>query len=124
MTGEAPAQPACEVYFDGACPLCRAEIGLYQRQGADARFVDVSAGSAPREITPEAALKRFHVRRADGTLVSGAAAFAALWKATPGWRWLGHLTALPPFVWIAEVAYRAFLIFRPALQRLARRKTG
>ena len=117
--------PACEVYFDGDCPLCRAEIGLYQRQGAQASFTDVSTGAgAPPEITQDAALKRFHVRRADGVLVSGAAAFAELWKATPGWRWLGHIAALPPFVWIGEGLYRAFLVIRPALQGLARRRAN
>ncbi|MCC5996381.1 MAG: DUF393 domain-containing protein [Oceanicaulis sp.] len=122
---DAPAPPACEVYFDGDCPLCRAEIGLYQRQGAQARFTDVSTGAgAPPEISQDAALKRFHVRRADGVLVSGAAAFAELWKATPGWRWLGHVAALPPFVWIGEGLYRAFLVIRPGLQRLARRRAN
>ena len=66
-------------------------------------------------------MKRFHVRRSDGRLVSGAAAFAELWKATPGWRWLGHVAALPPLVWIAEGAYRLFLLVRPAVQRAVRR---
>lgn len=119
-TAETPAQ--CEVFFDGACPLCRAEIGLYQRSGAKARFTNVAdAGAAPEEIGQAAALKRFHVRKADGTLVSGAAAFAELWKATPGWRWLGHVCALPPLVWIGEGLYRLFLIFRPSLQKAVRR---
>jgi predicted DCC family thiol-disulfide oxidoreductase YuxK len=118
----ADAAGACEVFFDGACPLCRAEIGFYQRSGSDAAFVDVSdEGDVPDEITREQALGRFHVRKADGTLVSGAAAFAELWKATPGWRWLGHIGALPPFVWIGEGLYRVFLIFRPSLQRFVRK---
>lgn len=112
----------CEVFYDGACPLCRAEIDLYRRSGADVQFTDVSGdGAPPVEINRETALKRFHMRRADGQLVSGAAAFAQLWKATPGWRWLGHVAALPPFVWIGEGLYRAFLVVRPALQGLARR---
>jgi len=124
-TDDAATPSACEVFFDGDCPLCRAEIGMYQRQGAQARFTDVSTGAgAPPEIGADAAMKRFHVRRADGVLVSGAAAFAELWKATPGWRWLGHIAALPPFVWIGEGLYRAFLVIRPALQGLARRRAN
>jgi len=119
-TAEAP--PQCEVYFDGDCPLCRAEIGLYQRGGSSARFTDVAqAGAAPEEVGQAAALKRFHVRKADGELVSGAAAFAELWKATPGWRWLGHIGATPPFVWIGEGLYRLFLVVRPSLQKAVRR---
>jgi len=117
--------PAPVVYFDGGCPLCRAEIGLYRRQGAHAQFVDISDGeNAPDEVGCDAALKRFHVRRADGALVSGMAAFAELWKSTPGWRWAGRIAALPPFVWIGEGLYRAFLLVRPAIQKLVRARAA
>ena len=36
------------VYFDGSCPLCRAEIGMYSRHDSDGAlcFVDISARSA------------------------------------------------------------------------------
>ena len=113
----------CEVFFDGSCPLCRAEIGLYRTSGSQARFTNIAdeTTAPPAEISREQAMKRFHVRRSDGRLVSGAAAFAELWKATPGWRWLGHVAALPPLVWIAEGAYRLFLLVRPAVQRAVRR---
>ncbi len=50
-----------------------------------------------------------HVRRADGTLLSGAAAFAEMWQRMPGFTWLGRLVALPPVRGIAELAYRGFL---------------
>jgi predicted DCC family thiol-disulfide oxidoreductase YuxK len=129
MTGEtqkstestAQSTAQCEVYFDGGCPLCRAEIGFYEQSGSNARFTNIAAdGAAPEEVGRDAALKRFHVRRADGVLLSGAAAFAELWKATPGWRWLGHISAVPPFVWIGEGLYRLFLIFRPSLQKVVR----
>jgi predicted DCC family thiol-disulfide oxidoreductase YuxK len=124
-TTESAAQtaPACEVFFDGSCPLCRAEIGLYRESGSDARFTDISPDDAapPPEISRAEAMGRFHVRRADGRLVSGAAAFAELWKATPGWRWLGHIAALPPFVWIGEGLYRLFLLIRPSIQKAVRR---
>jgi len=116
------AQPV-EVYFDGACPLCRAEIGLYKRLGAKARFHDLTDGGAtPEGVDCAAALKRFHVTDSRGEVRSGARAFAELWKATPGvWRPLGHLAAAPPFVWIGEALYRVFLVIRPGFQALARR---
>ncbi len=114
--------PSCEVFFDGECPLCRAEISFYEKRGSRARFTNIAAGGdAPEEVGREAALKRFHVRRGDGALLSGAAAFAELWKATPGWRWLGHVAAAPPAVWVGEGLYRLFLVVRPSLQRLVRR---
>ena len=123
-TTESSAQTGarCEVFFDGSCPLCRAEIGLYRNSGSNAQFTDISGEDAPPpEISRTEAMKRFHVRRRDGTLMSGAAAFAELWKATPGWRWLGHIAAIPPFVWIGEGLYRLFLIVRPAVQKAVRR---
>ena len=81
------------VYYDGACPLCRAEIGHYRRcRGAERiAFVDVAPDGAPLgpDLDRAAARARFHVRDADGRLRSGAAGFARLWSALPGWRWLG-----------------------------------
>ncbi len=111
----APARPA--VYYDGACPVCRREIAHYQgRRGGDAiAWVDASS-CAPEALGPgltrEAALARMHVRGPDGTLVSGAAAFAALWSALPGFRWLGRLAGAWPIAPLAEAAYRGFLVLR------------
>jgi predicted DCC family thiol-disulfide oxidoreductase YuxK len=111
------------VYFDGACPLCRREIAVYQNAdgAADVQWVDVAAVSEGGVVAPDlahdAALARFHVRRANGELLSGAAAFAALWLALPRWRWLGRFVSLPGVRHLAEGAYRAFLLIRPAIQR-------
>lgn len=112
-----------EVFHDGACPLCRAEIALYRKAGAQAQFCDVAAEGAtlPDGRSKQDMLARFHVRSQDGRVLSGAAAFAELWKATPGWRWLGRVMAVPPFVWVGEGVYRVFLLIRPGLQALARR---
>ena len=111
-----------EVFYDGGCPMCRAEMGYYRNRGANALFTDLTQGQgAPEGVSCDAALKRFHVRDQDGRLRSGAAAFAALWRVTPGWRWLGLIGGTPPFVWIGEGLYRLFLPIRPHLQALVRR---
>lgn len=124
-TATGPEYGSCEVFFDGSCPMCRAEIGFYRQQGTGAAFYDVHASpdNLPAALSREAAMARFHVRCADGQLVSGARAFAELWKVTPGWRWLGRIAAMPPLVWVLELAYRLFLPVRPHLQRLWRRLT-
>lgn len=115
-------EQACEVFYDGACPMCRAEIGYYAAKGSKAAFHDVSssADALPEGLNQTQAMARFHVKLADGTLVSGARAFAELWKATPGWRWAGHIAATPPLIWLLEGLYRLFLPVRPLLQRLWR----
>jgi len=113
------------VLYDGACPLCRREIGVYRglRPHTPVCFADVSdtAQALPRDTTREQLLARFHVRRADGQLLSGAQAFLALWAVLPGWRWLAVIGRLPGAVWLMERLYRLFLRGRPALQRWAAR---
>jgi hypothetical protein len=78
-------------------------------------WIDVNDGAAPLtcDLDRSQALARMHARRADGTLVSGAAAFGVIWRETPGFRWLGRLVAIPPVGLAAEFAYRLFLRVRP-----------
>ena len=114
------------VYFDGGCPLCRREIALYRKlRGADAiAWIDVSDKNdalVSSDLARQDALDRFHVRREDGRLASGAAAFAELWKALPSLSLPGRVLALPVVRHVAEFIYRVFLIARPLLQRVVRR---
>ncbi|MHB2168541.1 thiol-disulfide oxidoreductase DCC family protein [Alsobacter sp. R-9] len=122
--------PACggglTVYYDGSCPLCRAEIGHYRRADRDGAitFEDVSPGEArpASDLDRETAMARFHVRTPDGRLLSGAAAFAALWRNLPGpWPVLGRVAGWPPVTAVLEVGYRLLLPVRPALSRLVGR---
>jgi len=118
-----PDAPPVTVYYDGSCPLCASEIGVYRRgPGSEAvQWCDVSRpGAVPDGVTPEAAMARFHVKSADGRLHDGAAAFIALWLSLPRWRWIGRIASLPPLPWLLERAYRGFLPLRPSLQRWMR----
>jgi len=122
-TTQTPA--ALTVLYDGACPLCRREIGVYRHLRSDTPvcFADVSdAGvSLPSGTTRQQLLARFHVQRHDGELLSGAQAFLALWAVLPGWRWLAVAGRLPGAAWLMERCYRLFLRVRPTLQRWASR---
>ena len=112
-------QTKLRVYFDGSCPLCRAEIDHYSRQeGADALlFYDISEG-VPEDLTREHAMARFHVRNIDETLVSGAAAFISIWRVLPNWRWAARVATLPGMMNFLEVTYRMFLPVRPVLSAM------
>ena len=117
---------ALTVYFDGACPLCRREINMYRQvSGSDKiAWVDVSATPGSKiedDLSKIDALRRFHVRREDGELTSGAEAFADLWMALPGLSCAGKLLALPGIRHVAELFYRVFLYVRPLVQRLMSR---
>lgn len=117
--------PSLTVLYDGACPLCRREIGVYRGLQANTPvcFADISdaAQPLPPGTTRAELLARFHVRTGDGQLLSGAQAFLALWGALPGWRWLAFLGRLPGAAWAMERTYRLFLRWRPMLQRWASR---
>ncbi len=122
-----PPSETLTVLFDGACPLCRREIahvqGLALRQGDSALcFVDVNRADADATLANDRAalLARFHVQRADGTRLHGAAAFVPMWGRLPGWRWLARLARLPGMMALLEGAYSGFLRLRPTLQAVAR----
>ncbi len=114
------------VWFDGACPLCVREIAWMRR--LDRRnaiaFVDVSRaaaeGGAGCPIDRSALLARFHALE-DGRVVSGAAAFAAMWRAIPLLRPLGLAARNRLVLAGLERLYDLFPRVRPWLQRAARR---
>jgi predicted DCC family thiol-disulfide oxidoreductase YuxK len=113
--------PQVTVWFDSSCPLCQREIALMRRldrRGA-IEFIDACdpAGSCP--IDRAELLARFHAQEA-GKLLSGAQAFAAMWRAIPLLRPLGLLAGWKPMAPVFEAAYRQFLRVRPRLQRLLR----
>jgi predicted DCC family thiol-disulfide oxidoreductase YuxK len=110
------------VYFDGSCPLCRAEIGYYRRKDRDGAlcFVDVSdtAAVTPSGLTRERTMQRFHVLAGDGRVLSGAAAFVEVWSRLPRWRWAARAASLPGATAALEWGYRMFLPVRPFISRL------
>ncbi len=85
------------------------------------QFLDVASpdeGSCPLDRAE--LLARFHAME-DGRLVSGAAAFAAMWRAIPALRPLGLLARNPFVLRVLETGYRTFLRVRPRLQRVVAR---
>jgi predicted DCC family thiol-disulfide oxidoreductase YuxK len=121
MAGEPRARVT--VWHDGNCPLCQREIAVMRRldrAGAIA-FVDATDAATDCPIDRRALLARFHARE-DGQLLSGAAAFAAMWRAIPLLRPLGLAARSPLLLRLLERAYLGFLVVRPSLQSLMRRR--
>lgn len=116
-----PAQVT--VCFDGACPLCAAATNHYRSQdGSDQlSFVDVPEPDVSRGAEPDAevAMRRFHVRLADGTLVFGAHALAVLWHTLPGWHRAACITRISGATPARKLGDRLFLPIRSFLSKRA-----
>ena len=118
------------VLYDGACPLCRREIGVYRglTPTEPLGFCDISDPAVslpaplPAGLSQADLLARFHVQHADGRIESGARAFISLWERLPYWRWLARLGRLPGMAALMEIAYRGFLRVRPTMQRWASKR--
>jgi predicted DCC family thiol-disulfide oxidoreductase YuxK len=106
-------------WYDGACPLCMREIALMRRldKRSAITFIDVAEEDVSCPIDRTLLLARFHVSE-NGTLLSGAAAFAAMWRAIPLLRPIGLAARNPIILAVLERAYLLFLSIRPRLQRL------
>jgi predicted DCC family thiol-disulfide oxidoreductase YuxK len=110
------------VWYDGACPLCIREIALMRRLDKQQRiaFADVAEPSTNCPIDRSLMLARFHATTEQGETLSGAAAFAAMWREIPPLRPLGLMAQNRVVLALLERAYTLFLKVRPLLQRLAR----
>ncbi|WP_373489418.1 thiol-disulfide oxidoreductase DCC family protein [Blastomonas sp.] len=107
------------VWFDGGCPLCTREIALMRRldkRGA-ITFLDVSAPDAVCPMDRQALLARFHASE-NGQMLSGAAAFAAMWRAIPLLKPLGWAARNRLVLSLLERLYLRFLRVRPRLQSM------
>jgi predicted DCC family thiol-disulfide oxidoreductase YuxK len=114
------------VWFDGACPLCRSEIAIMRRldRRDNIAFVDIAEGeNAICPVDRAELLARFHARE-NGKLLSGAAAFAAMWRAIPMLRPLGLVAKNRIVLRMLERIYRTFLRYRPRLQRWLVRRSA
>ncbi len=115
------------VWYDGGCPLCRREIDFMRRldTARAITFLNVASDAVGHDdvacpLDRAQLLARFHASE-DGRLLSGAAAFAAMWRAIPRLRPLGVAARHPVALAMLERLYRVFLRLRPWLQAAARR---
>ncbi len=113
------------ILYNGRCPICAAEIAHYRARAVNAdaalTFLDLhEADLGAWSLTPDQAKRRLHARLPDGTLVSGLAAFEAVWRNLPGLRWLARLVGLPILRPLAAIAYDR--LAAPLLYHLHRRR--
>ena len=110
------------LYYDGACPLCQAEIlfltGCNQAGLLD--FVDINSDRFDPTVVGvscEQALAAMYGQYADGVLIQGAAVFPEAYRRAnlPALAWLFSRKALQPFL---QFGYQVFAKNRHAISRV------
>ena len=121
-------QALVTVWWDSSCPLCTKEISLLKRldKQNNIDFIDLFQSDNPYAmvngcpVDKKELLSRFHALERGGSTVSGAAAFAALWRNIPALRWLGLIAQNERVLSLLEWLYIKFLKYRPMLQKLVK----
>lgn len=111
-----------EIYYDGLCKVCSAEIEHYKKQKGAHKFVfvDITHSSFDAEkagLDPFQVHKVMHVRSPDGQIHTKVDAFRAIWKELPKYQWLYKLSEITPFRKTMDLGYVAFAKIRPFLPR-------
>lgn len=101
-----------EVFFDGACPLCRREIALLARLDPNGRIrrTDISApgfDAAALGVPLQTLMRTIHGRLPGGEWIEGVEVFRRLYAAV-GFRRVVAVSRLPLVRGVLDIAYRAF----------------
>ncbi|BAW80724.1 thiol-disulfide oxidoreductase DCC [Candidatus Nitrosoglobus terrae] len=97
---EANDKKPIKVYYNSACPLCRAGINRQKTKMADCQvdWNDVHTQTGiHREVSPdlEFVRKKIHAINEKGEIKIGIEAFEVIWKNSPNERWKAKLISLP-----------------------------
>ncbi len=110
-----------EVFYDGECPLCKAEIDLLRKWDRDRaiRFTDfthsdfdlISVGKSYNEL-----MSQIHGRTKEGQLVIGADVFRELYRLV-GLGWLVQISEIPGMRQLTNLGYVIFARVRKFVYR-------
>jgi len=99
-----------EVFYDEACPLCRASRRWAEGRDHDGRlaFCDLNdpATTASLPVSREGFGDAMWVRLPGGAMAGGYAGWLAVLRALPRWRLLARVMGLPPVRWAGPTVYR------------------
>jgi predicted DCC family thiol-disulfide oxidoreductase YuxK len=111
-------QPALKIFFDGACPRCRATMALVTAADPD-RVIDpvditrVDVGSIDRRLTPEDCMHAMHVVSRAGTILLGFDAMRAISARLPLYWPLALIGSIPGLAWTGRRVYNRLAASRP-----------
>ena len=112
-----------QIFYDGACMVCSAEMDNYRNSNPYGRltFIDISSEKFNAESygkTQAEFLARLHVRDAAGMFSTGIDAFTVIWQAYPSGslcRLFSGLIGLPGINLFSRIGYSVFARYRHLL---------
>jgi uncharacterized protein (TIGR01777 family) len=114
-----------EMYYNGECPVCSAEMSHYAKLCADSqkslRFIDATQTA---DALVQCGLRTDHLEQrvflkdSKGRIISGLPALIELWARMPQYRWLARVTSLPVLKPLSVALYDH--VIAPTLTRWAR----
>jgi predicted DCC family thiol-disulfide oxidoreductase YuxK len=101
-----------EVFFDGACPLCRREVAMLKRWDRHGRIIatDIAAPDFDPQTTGRTwddLMARIHGRLPNGDIIEGVEVFRRLYSAI-GLGWMVSITRWPGLRSLMDLGYRIF----------------
>lgn len=97
------AETPARLFYDGACPLCSAEIRRLQRASdGSLQVIDIHSPALDPALDREQLLKTLHYVASDGRPLQGLDANVAAWQHTRwgfAWRWLRWPLVRPLAAW-------------------------
>jgi predicted DCC family thiol-disulfide oxidoreductase YuxK len=109
------------LYYEGACPMCRAEMAnlMLRNTRGELQFVDISDpafDAVPPGLTLDDLLALAHARTADGRIVKGVEVFRLAYAAV-GLEWVSFAMRLPVLGGVLDRAYPVLARNRHRLPR-------
>lgn len=98
------------LYFDGACPICSAEVSKLARfSNGKLTLKDIhELDGDDARLDKEALLSRLHLKTAEGEWITGLKANIRAWQHTP-FRFLWRMLDWPPIDRISHGCYELWL---------------
>jgi predicted DCC family thiol-disulfide oxidoreductase YuxK len=114
-----------QIFYDGACSVCAAEMDAYRHKEQDDRlqFIDISAPDfdpTPYSISMDEFMYELHAIDRENHVYRGVEAFAAIWQAFPPltlYALLGALAMFPGVNPLARLGYWSFARMRRFLPK-------
>jgi uncharacterized protein (TIGR01777 family) len=118
-----------EIYFNGECPVCSAEMSHYasicRESQKSLKFIDGTRnpdGLAECGLRADHLERRVYLKDSAGRIVSGLPALIQLWSRMPGYRGLARVVSLPVLRDVAATLYDH--VIAPTLTSWARMRMG